>query len=160
MNSFKNIGRMSSLTFNLALKCFIAPWLPRTKQIFTFLQQHISGLLIHSCSKSQVQEDSPPLATLVPWNWPTRPWLRLQIDYLGRFLGHMWLFWLLMHIPNRWKCSRCHLIPLVLLCNVYVMFLPDLACQIEFFLTMLQNLSMLKFHIFEAEWRETCNFST
>ena len=38
--------------------------------------------------------------------------------------------------------------------------LPDLAFQIELFLTMLQILSVLNFHIFEAEWSEICNFNT
>ena len=47
--------------------------------------------LIRSCSKCQVQQDSPPLAPLIPWNWATSPRSRLHFDYVGPFLGHMWL---------------------------------------------------------------------
>ena len=41
------------------------------------------------CSKCQVQQDSPLLASVIPWNWPAHPWSRLHVDYLGPFLGHM-----------------------------------------------------------------------
>ena len=56
--------------------------------------------LVRSCSKCQVQQDSPPLAPLILWNWPTRPWSRLHIDYLGPFLGHMWL--LIIDAHSKW----------------------------------------------------------
>ena len=53
--------------------------------------------LIGSCSKCQVQQDSPPLAPLYS---STRPWSRLHIDYLGPFLGHMWL--LIIDAHSKW----------------------------------------------------------
>ena len=28
--------------------------------------------MVRSCSKCQVQQDNPPTAPLIPWNWPTR----------------------------------------------------------------------------------------
>lgn len=48
--------------------------------------------MVHLCSKCQGQQDDPPTVPLIliPWNWPTRSWSRLHIDYLGPFLGHMW----------------------------------------------------------------------
>ena len=46
-------------------------------------------LMVRSCSVSQTQSDNPPVAPLIPWQWPSRPWHRLHIDYAGPFLGHM-----------------------------------------------------------------------
>ena len=54
--------------------------------------------MVRSCSKCQVQQDNPPTAPLILWNWPTRPWSRLHIDYLGPFLGHMWLLIIDAHL--------------------------------------------------------------
>ena len=34
---------------------------------------------------------APPVSPLHPWAWPTRPWARLHIDYVGPFEGHMLL---------------------------------------------------------------------
>ena len=57
-------------------------------------------LLVRSCHKCQMQQDNPPLAPLIPWSWPTRPWSRLHIDYLGPFLGHSWL--LIIDAHSKW----------------------------------------------------------
>ena len=46
------------------------------------------------------QQDDPPTLPLIPWNWPTRPWSRLHIDYLCPFLGHMWL--LIVDAHSKW----------------------------------------------------------
>ena len=32
-----------------------------------------------------------PLAPLHPWEYPSRPWQRLHIDFAGPFFGKMWL---------------------------------------------------------------------
>ena len=48
-------------------------------------------IMVHSCAKCQEKQEDPPTLPLIPRNWPTRPWSRLHIDYLGPFLGHMWL---------------------------------------------------------------------
>ena len=47
--------------------------------------------MVCSCSVCQTQGDSPPAAPLIPWQWLSRPWKRLHIDYAGPFMGHMWL---------------------------------------------------------------------
>jgi len=46
------------------------------------------GLFMFSC---QSQQNNPALSSLIPWQWPTRPWSGLHIDYEGPFLGQMWL---------------------------------------------------------------------
>ena len=57
-------------------------------------------IMVHSCAKCQEQQGDPPTLPLIPWNWPTRPWSRLHIDYLGPFLGHMWL--LIVDAHSKW----------------------------------------------------------
>jgi len=47
--------------------------------------------MVHSCFSCQSQQTNPALSSLIPWQWPTRPWSRLHIDYAGPFLGQMWL---------------------------------------------------------------------
>ena len=43
------------------------------------------------CSDCQRIRKSPPPAMLHPWEWPTRPWARLHVDYAGPFMGKMFL---------------------------------------------------------------------
>ena len=46
---------------------------------------------VQSCTSCQVQQKAPASAPLHPWEWPTKPWTRLHIDYAGPFLGKMFL---------------------------------------------------------------------
>ena len=39
----------------------------------------------------QLHNKSPPAAPLNPWEWPEKPWTRIDIDYAGPFLGKMLL---------------------------------------------------------------------
>ena len=58
-------------------------WWPK---IDTDLEQKV-----RQCSPCQENRKSRPEAPLHPWEWPTKPWVRLQLDYVGPFLGKMFL---------------------------------------------------------------------
>jgi hypothetical protein len=47
--------------------------------------------MARGCAGCQVQQNSPSLAPLHPWEWPEQPWKRVHIDYAGPFQGHMFL---------------------------------------------------------------------
>ena len=46
---------------------------------------------VKSCAEHQFQRPMPPSAPLSPWQWPSHPWSRVQIDFLGPFMGQMFL---------------------------------------------------------------------
>ncbi len=57
------------------------------------------------CVDCQSQQNTPPVAPLHPWSWPTKPWSRVHIDYAGPFMGKMFLLvidahmkWLEIHM--------------------------------------------------------------
>ena len=41
------------------------------------------------CRHCQETQSSPPLAPLNPWQWPTRPWARIHLDFAGPIQGRM-----------------------------------------------------------------------
>ena len=62
---------------------------------------------VRTCNHCQIHRKNPPEAPLHPWEWPSRPWERVHIDYAGPFLGTMFLImvdayskWLEVH-PTR-----------------------------------------------------------
>lgn len=52
------------------------------------IDEDIEQMVRHCESCQQARPLSPPVP-LVPWNWPTKPWRRLHIDYAGPTDGHM-----------------------------------------------------------------------
>ena len=44
-----------------------------------------SACLYNEC---QLSQSNPPTAPLNPWTWPSRPWMRIPIDYIGPVEGH------------------------------------------------------------------------
>ena len=41
---------------------------------------------VRLCRECEINQASPPVAPLHPWQWPSRPWSRLHIDYAGLIL--------------------------------------------------------------------------
>lgn len=44
-----------------------------------------------NCVSCQHQAHSPPSAPLHPWEWPKQPWHRIHLDFVGPFMGSMFL---------------------------------------------------------------------
>ena len=49
------------------------------------------GCEVKDCESCQRNANAPPSAPLHPWEWPSRPWSRLHVDYAGPFANHMFL---------------------------------------------------------------------
>ena len=47
--------------------------------------------MVKDCHECQINRKSPAPAPLHPWEWPTRPWARIHIDFTGPFLGKQFL---------------------------------------------------------------------
>ena len=43
------------------------------------------------CESCQEGRKAPTAAPLHPWNWPTKPWARVHLDFAGPFLDKMFL---------------------------------------------------------------------
>ncbi|CAC5400803.1 unnamed protein product [Mytilus coruscus] len=42
---------------------------------------------VRACHKCQVNRHAPPEAPMHPWEWPSKPWSRIHIDYAGPLYG-------------------------------------------------------------------------
>ena len=47
--------------------------------------------MVKDCHECQINCKSTAPAPLHPWEWPTRPWARIHIDFAGPFLGKQFL---------------------------------------------------------------------
>lgn len=47
--------------------------------------------LCKACAGCQSVKVAPPAAPLHPWEWPTKPWKRIHLDFAGPFLDTMFL---------------------------------------------------------------------
>ena len=56
--------------------------------------------IVHLCMPCQTRHNAPAVAPLHPWEWPSRPWARLHIDYAGPFFGKM--FFVLVDAYSKW----------------------------------------------------------
>ena len=56
--------------------------------------------MIKHCQVCQESRPSPPTAPLHPWEWPSKPWSRLHLDFAGPFLGHNYL--VLVDAHSKW----------------------------------------------------------
>ncbi len=57
-------------------------WVSMDKVIYQWVQR---------CAECQQTRPMPPSAPLHPWQWPSRPWARLHVDFAGPLHGQMFL---------------------------------------------------------------------
>ena len=69
--------------------------------------------LARKCSGCKIHQKTPPKASLHPWKWPSAPCERIQIDFAGSFLEHMFLIkidahlkWPEVHVMNSITASK------------------------------------------------------
>ena len=56
--------------------------------------------LARSCMECQEHKNCPALAPLHSWSWPTTPWDRVHVDFLGPFMGKMVM--VVMDAHSKW----------------------------------------------------------
>ena len=56
--------------------------------------------LCKSCLKCQSTQVSPASAPIHMWEFPENPWSRIHIDFVGPYLGHMFLIVVVAH--SKW----------------------------------------------------------
>ena len=60
---------------------------------------------VRQCTECQLHQSTPPVAPLQPWQWPTRPWARLHLDYAGPVKGRMYL--IIVDAHSKWIEAVC-----------------------------------------------------
>ena len=55
---------------------------------------------VKSCEACQVNSKSPPKSPLHPWEWPSKPWSRIHVDFRGCFLGK--IIFVLVDAHSKW----------------------------------------------------------
>ena len=60
---------------------------------------------VHICTECQEVQSSSPIEPLNPWKWPTRPWSRLHLDFMGPFEDRMFL--ILIDAHSKWIKAFC-----------------------------------------------------
>ena len=55
---------------------------------------------VKRCNQCQLNQPSPPIVPMHPWEWPEHPWERIHIDFAGPFMGKMFL--LVIDAHSRW----------------------------------------------------------
>ena len=55
---------------------------------------------VKTCQQCQLHQSAPQEAPLHPWEWPSEPWSRVHMDYVGPYHGGM--FFLLVDAYSKW----------------------------------------------------------
>ena len=56
--------------------------------------------LVKSCTVCQQSRPAPAVAPSHSWEWPSEPWSRLHLDFMGPFMAHMFL--ILVDAHSKW----------------------------------------------------------
>ena len=57
--------------------------------------------LVKSCTSCQSVKNAPAVAPLYPWNWPSRSWQRIHIDFAGPCFGGR-MFLIVVDAHSKW----------------------------------------------------------
>ena len=60
---------------------------------------------VRQCTDCQLHQSTPAVAPLNPWQWPTRPWARLHLDFAGPLKGKMYL--VIVDAHSKWIEAIC-----------------------------------------------------
>ena len=55
---------------------------------------------VKRCNQCQLNQPSPPVVPMHPWEWSEHPWDSIHIDFAGQFMGKMFL--LVVDAHSRW----------------------------------------------------------
>ena len=55
---------------------------------------------VKSCEACQVNSRSPPKSPLHPWEWPTKPWSHIHVDFCAPFLGK--IIFVMVDAHSKW----------------------------------------------------------
>ena len=55
---------------------------------------------VQHCEACQTVRNAPAPAPLHPWLWPTKPWMRIHVDFAGPFQGKM--YFILVDAHSKW----------------------------------------------------------
>ena len=58
------------------------------KENFTSCTCHRKSLLLKTCQKFKSE---PPQTVLYPLKWPKQPWVKIHADFMGPFLGKLYV---------------------------------------------------------------------
>lgn len=75
-------GHLGLVKMKLVARSYV--WWPNIDQDLASLVKSCTG-----CMRNKVV--AAPEAPIHPWEFPTRPWTRVHINFAGPFLGHMFL---------------------------------------------------------------------
>ena len=46
---------------------------------------------VHYCGNCQATTAVPPLASVHPWEWPRKSWMKIHVDFAGPIKGQIYL---------------------------------------------------------------------
>ena len=66
---------------------------------WSHMDQDIEAL-VQACQPCQLTRNTPSAAPLHPWLWPSKPWVRIHVDFVGPFQKKM--FMLVVDAHSKW----------------------------------------------------------